>query len=696
MEKPKNKMEVKKALKMHHFNEMHSKVTIENMFYKDSAPAITLILYKQSSFVENTCEYFKEFYDSSNDVYIFSKKAFKFVFVHCNNIDKIIDMAKVADLIVFDVTINEKDEYKDKLDMYVFETIAVINAHGQTKILFVSESENKKIKRQFEKRLKAECGYLIRIFNLHTMKLNLSKFKIRPVEFKCTNAYVYLDKVEDGKVIGQLRGKPIGLGVKEIFVEDRFVGVESIKVVKQGLSFSLDEKKKKNEEEENVEEELDEIKDNALEFEENQEDCEESNDTKELSDNEEESNNSINNLNTSNNSIVESEDIAATHETTNTAVEGIENKTTNFLMKNKAKDKKAWEEKNKILRKQNYALPGDIIEVFLSFNDNCKEGSVMVFNLSKIELDQNVFYSGNTTLNKYFNNNMNALNKIIGESELWLSTGWNKYKLDGTNYKLSKGDLICDKMNKNGVIFNFHMQNMPGLEKQNFVLFTKENVFFRILASGKFTEKQSLYRSYNLMGYPNKVNVNTVHVKGMFNSRKECTKFLLANLKTASGIRGMLKTPIGAGGDFRATFEGNILESDVVLLQVKEKYDINSLKEEVYEDESVETSEDASEEEIKVKQGYLQKLKKQCFVKKELDSCEEFEKMLNSDGYYKDEIESVEESNLEVEKINSKGKQKDAKKEKIDKEERRRVNAIKNIKQTKRKHRNKKRRGKNS
>ncbi|OQS55159.1 bms1 [Ecytonucleospora hepatopenaei] len=683
------KSDFKKAKKMQLYNELHSKVTIENMFYKDAAPAIVLFICKNDNLQKTTDVFFKKY--QKEHYYEINGKRFQFLFLNYDEMQKFICLSKIADLVVFDVNTDD-DNMKDKLDLAVFEYISIINIHGQLKAFFVSESKNKKIKKAFEKRLKAECGYVVKIFTLLSLKFNLFKFKIRPVEFKCNNSYMLINKVENNVVTGVLRGKPISLSNlehKNILTDEVYSNVQNIKVMGKSVSFTKENKKEQKNEDVDF---IEEMEDNKLEFlqEDDNSDCSSFND-------------SIENDNINSKVYDSNDDIKSTEiNEEDTLKENFQNETKksskslckdNFLMKNKEKDKKAWETKKEILRKENYTLPGDI--VCFKVTKPCVCGDVLVLNDTKIKNHEKVnegeFNSGDIVINKYYLNNLKELIKIYSERILYLNVGWEIYKISALNSKLSKNDVICEKMSKNGLSFNFCPLTSESFTGKKFFVFSTEDVFFRILFSGKFTDKRTLYKTYNLMGYPDKVNVNTVYVKGMFGSKKECSKFLFANLKTASGIRGILKSPIGAGGDFRATFEGNILESDVVLLQVKEKYIHINKKENmmdnflqcISEEREKEVFENSEEnEDAQMKSKYLQKLQRQSFVKKEKDSCDRLEELINSESTSFEEISSSFSYKTHKEHKNYKDNIKLN-------EEKRKINALKHIKQKKIKQRNK-------
>lgn len=82
----------------------------------------------------------------------------------------------------------------------------------------------------------------------------------------------------------------------------------------------------------------------------------------------------------------------------------------------------------------------------------------------------------------------------------------------------------------------------------------------------ELNQSYDIKKKLKLTGEPYKVYKNTALIKGMFNSALEVSRFLGAQVKTVSGIRGQVKKPVteGPSGTFRATFEDKLLISDIV------------------------------------------------------------------------------------------------------------------------------------
>jgi len=102
--------------------------------------------------------------------------------------------------------------------------------------------------------------------------------------------------------------------------------------------------------------------------------------------------------------------------------------------------------------------------------------------------------------------------------------------------------------------------------------FSNKNSGFRIAATGvvlSVDENTEIVKKLKLKGYPHKVYKNTAIIKDMFGSDLEIAKFKAGNLRTVSGIRGMIKGRAGKQypeGYVRAGFEDKILMSDIVFL----------------------------------------------------------------------------------------------------------------------------------
>eukprot|EP01054_Gregarina_sp_Poly1_P005693 Gregarina_sp_Poly_1__5692@NODE_2_length_28028_cov_167_134223_g1_i0_p2_GENE_NODE_2_length_28028_cov_167_134223_g1_i0NODE_2_length_28028_cov_167_134223_g1_i0_p2_ORF_typecomplete_len1075_score187_84RIBIOP_C/PF04950_12/7e02RIBIOP_C/PF04950_12/2e77AARP2CN/PF08142_12/6_3e24PduVEutP/PF10662_9/1_1e12GTP_EFTU/PF00009_27/9_2e10AAA_22/PF13401_6/2_1e05AAA_16/PF13191_6/4_1e05Adeno_IVa2/PF02456_15/2_4e05NACHT/PF05729_12/0_00018NACHT/PF05729_12/6e02AAA_30/PF13604_6/8_8e05KAP_NTPase/PF07693_14/0_0002KAP_NTPase/ len=90
---------------------------------------------------------------------------------------------------------------------------------------------------------------------------------------------------------------------------------------------------------------------------------------------------------------------------------------------------------------------------------------------------------------------------------------------------------------------------------------------FRISLTGVVIENDpnpSIFKKIKFLGSPSEIKRNTAFVKGMFSSDLEVSKAAGAAIQTQSGVKGVIKKARGYEGEFRATFEAQILKSDIV------------------------------------------------------------------------------------------------------------------------------------
>lgn len=93
---------------------------------------------------------------------------------------------------------------------------------------------------------------------------------------------------------------------------------------------------------------------------------------------------------------------------------------------------------------------------------------------------------------------------------------------------------------------------------------------FRVAMTGSvvgFAQNYDIKKKLKLVGEPFKIFKNSAFIKNMFSSDLELHKFIGAQIKTVSGIRGQIKAAVakqGPPGSFRAAFEDKILMSDIV------------------------------------------------------------------------------------------------------------------------------------
>ena len=108
----------------------------------------------------------------------------------------------------------------------------------------------------------------------------------------------------------------------------------------------------------------------------------------------------------------------------------------------------------------------------------------------------------------------------------------------------------------------------------------KDVSHFRLCVTGVVVELNTQFKvmkKLKLIGEPYKIMKNTAFIKGMFNSSLEVAKFIGAQIRTPSGIRGSIKKAVKEGapdGSFRATFEDKLIKSDIVFCKTWYQVDI--------------------------------------------------------------------------------------------------------------------------
>lgn len=535
------------------YNEYHSKVVIQNMFYKDNSPALVTILSYNK--IDEYRQLFKIIHSNTLDTICISNKYFDINYVDYTDFDKIIDAVKVSDLIIFDIDLSSKNN--DQI-IRIMEVLSMSNAHGQIKTVYSCINQysiNNSIKQNIEKQLKTEHGLTIKILNTTSLKLFLSKFKIRPISFKCNNSYIVPNKIylKDNicEVYGYLRGKPIENNQKQGFAVSIENKINILQWTNLGIKYMFNNVPNDNDDQSNDEVYLLQNRFNNY-------------------------NNiyagsmdSSNNLEINNTNII-SDDLLDTKNSNYHSKKLQDNTNMNFLMTLKQQNFKEYQLKTKILKEKNYAIPGDYIHLTIHRNEINSIDDISIIALTNYHLEKSLeeYTSGNITVNKYYKNAINDLNKWYNLSLSNISVGWHKLNLKNIGL-LSIGNIITTTIQKNNILLNIKYK-VTGYPFFVYSIDTN-NVPFKILFNGKFENNQKLYQEYNLVGYPKIIKINTAIVQGMFTSKEECSRFILAKIITSNGIRGIIKTPIGKQGDFRATFEGNILMSDIILLKVKEE-----------------------------------------------------------------------------------------------------------------------------
>ncbi|KAM0688477.1 Glycoside hydrolase 2 Mannanase beta-galactosidase [Conglomerata obtusa] len=205
------------------------------------------------------------------------------------------------------------------------------------------------------------------------------------------------------------------------------------------------------------------------------------------------------------------------------------------------------------------------------------------------ETDVFKFINGNDNVNKITTDskaydNFKIFSKENGRTSINAGIDDRTTKDDNENFinddsKIEDSCITCndDELHTNNIKSNkIDKPNSTNYANEFAYEFTQNH--FRIAACGNINDvsgKTNMLKKLKLIGYPSKINENTVFVKDMFSSDKEVTKFEGALLRTVGGIRGCVKKSVGYSGSFRATFEGRLLMSDIIYMRCFVPYEID-------------------------------------------------------------------------------------------------------------------------
>ncbi|KAH9386193.1 ribosome biogenesis protein BMS1 [Nematocida major] len=202
-------------------------------------------------------------------------------------------------------------------------------------------------------------------------------------------------------------------------------------------------------------------------------------------------------------------------------------------------------------------LPAAVADVYTPEN-------IFILGANKEEELSMTFVQGRVKRHKWFKKTLKT------KEAHYVSMGWRRFQTcpvfsmkDAVRNRMLK--YIPDSMTCN--ISFYAPTHPPGTSFTILRKFGKDKNF-RIAANGVQSEvggKPRIMKKLKLIGYPEKIKGHTVFVKDMFHTQEEAARYEGAMLKTVSGLRGQVKKA-GEKGQFRASFEGQILMSEIIFL----------------------------------------------------------------------------------------------------------------------------------
>ncbi|KAH9411287.1 40S ribosome biogenesis protein [Ordospora pajunii] len=586
-------------------------VPIENMFFKDLPPTFVSVVGPPSSgkstLVRSVVKYFtqKMVDEIVGPVTVSCAKMRRItMFESKTDIHQFIDVSKISDAVVFVI------DASVGLEMETFEFLTLLISHGLSKIMCVVTHVDRKTSAKhlklMKKRIWAEVCPGIKFFHVGGVASGLYSdmdvtslcrmlgvMKCRPIEWKCTHPHVIVDRIDDEFVYGYVRGGMIqsgtdvyvpGLGdnmmqevealidpvpvygEKRLSARSRIlyspmsgIGTNDEEMPQmEGLHGGSDDEEiqlfkggevlAEDEADEQVEEEkADCVKECAEEPEESEEigfeELLEAMSGRFQKD------------------AVTEEDLI---EKFNEKYEEKEKEQGNFLLKEKRRLENEYH-KNEEMMVPGVVVPGKYVKIRL-MQHMCKDvdkGKAIILGSVLVSEKEKSVIQGKIKRYKWYKKILKSNEPVI------FSVGWRRFQSipvfsmkDATRNRMIK--YTPESMHCN---VSFYGHVVPA--GTGFCVYSEKGDF-KVLASGTVTDvngEVELVKKLKLIGYPKRIIQNTVFVAGMFTSDLEVLKFQGANLKAVSGLRGQVKGPHGKDGEYRATFEGTMLMSDIVALR---------------------------------------------------------------------------------------------------------------------------------
>ncbi|AFN83128.1 GTP-binding protein [Encephalitozoon romaleae SJ-2008] len=595
-----------------------ARVPIENMFYKDLPPAFVSIVGPPSSgkttLMRSIVKYFThQLIDNPRGPVTLSPSKSKRITLFESRVDihQFVDVSKVSDLVI--LTINAGSG----LEMETFEFLTLLISHGLSKILCivtnVDSCKNQKHLKSIKKRIWEEICPGIKFFyvgkvedgrygdsDLLKLCRSIGVMKYRPIEWKCMHPHIIVDRVDETFVYGYVRG---GLMRKDMEVHIPGVGDSKIadievlmdpvpthgesklsqrsKVLYSPMSGVNEGKKREAEDKKGMRIEveqdmeirvfkggksIDEESDADVSSESsNREDSEEEKEEEEAEE-EDESSLGFEELKKMTSDRFQKEAVTEEEliEKFNKGYEEKEKESSNILLREKRRLEEEIK-RNEEMMVPGVIIPGKYVKIRLSnhvpqtvdFSNVIILGSFLV-----AEKEMNII-QGKVKRYKWYKKILKTNEPVI------FSVGWRRFQSvpifsmkDATRNRVIK--YTPESMHCN---VSFYGPVVPA--GTGFSVYSEKGDF-KVLGLGTITDVNGdakLVKKLKLVGYPKEIRQNTVFVQDMFTSDLEVLKFQGASLKAVSGLRGQVKAPHGKNGVYRATFEGNMLMSDIITLR---------------------------------------------------------------------------------------------------------------------------------